>query len=129
MPVTPDKEMKALAEEELERSVWPLVTYRRADRLVRHGPAAPTIATEAADWDADLVVVGSQGRGWVDRVLIGSVTEKLLNHLPPSLLVVPVSSAVATLPPPRSKSKSRGRASNKRNAKEEPNESLRAHAY
>jgi universal stress protein family protein len=35
------------------------------------------------------VVVGSHGKGWVERLLIGSVTERLLNQLPSSLLVVP----------------------------------------
>ena len=30
------------------------------------------------------------GKGWVDRLLIGSVTEDLLNNLPCAVLVVPV---------------------------------------
>jgi hypothetical protein len=34
--------------------------------------------------------VGSHGKGWVDRALLGTVTERLLNQLPVSLLVVPV---------------------------------------
>jgi hypothetical protein len=34
------------------------------------------------------VVVGSHGKGWVDRVLIGSTTERLLATLPAGLLVV-----------------------------------------
>ena len=45
---------------------------------------------EAARWEADLVVVGSHGGGWAHRMLIGSSTERLLNLLPASLLVVPV---------------------------------------
>lgn len=43
----------------------------------------------ASEWPADVVVVGSHGKGWMDRFLIGSVTQRLLNHLPASLLVVP----------------------------------------
>jgi len=74
----------------LEREIWPLVTYPAADKAVRTGFAAETIAREASEWDADLVVVGSHGKGWVDRLLIGSVTEQLLSHLPTSLLIVPV---------------------------------------
>jgi len=35
------------------------------------------------------VVVGSHGKGWVDRLLLGSTTERLLDQLPASLLVVP----------------------------------------
>jgi len=61
------------------------------DRVIKSGPAAETIAAEAAAFDADLVVLGSHGKGWVDRLLVGSVTEDLVSVLPTSLVVVPVS--------------------------------------
>lgn len=60
------------------------------DRVMRRGVADETIAAEAADWEADLVVMGSHGKGWVDRLLVGSVTERLLARRPTSILVVPV---------------------------------------
>ncbi len=60
------------------------------DQVVRHGVAVDAIAEEAASWEPDLIVVGSHGRGWVERLLIGSTTERLLNLLPASLLVVPI---------------------------------------
>src|SRR5207244_9160649 len=47
---------------------------------------------------ADLLVMGSHGKGWATRVLVGSVTERLLNHLPTSLVVVPVVAAEAVEP-------------------------------
>jgi hypothetical protein len=47
------------------------------------------IVEMARTWEADVIVVGSHGHNWVDRLLIGSVTEQLLNELPASLLVVP----------------------------------------
>jgi nucleotide-binding universal stress UspA family protein len=53
---------------------------------------------EAAAWRADVVVVGSHGKGWVDRLLIGSVTEDLLNNLPCAVLVVPVPKPERTEP-------------------------------
>lgn len=65
------------------------------DRLIRRGRADETIAEAAAAWDADLVVVGSHGRGWLNRMLIGSTTERLLNRLPASLLVVPINKPAA----------------------------------
>ena len=61
-----------------------------ADRVNREGPADEGIAEEAVAWEADVTVVGSHGKGWVDRMLIGSTTERLLNRLPTSLLVVPI---------------------------------------
>ena len=60
------------------------------DRIVRPGTAVEAIATEAVAWSAGLVVVGSHGRNWLDRLVIGSTTERLLNLLPVSLLVVPI---------------------------------------
>jgi nucleotide-binding universal stress UspA family protein len=67
--------------------------------MVRRGHAAEVIAAASEEWSADLVVMASHGRGWVDRVLIGSVTEKLLNRLPTSVLVVPMTKAPARSTP------------------------------
>ncbi len=67
-----------------------------ANRVVRRGHADEEIAEEAASWRADLIVIGSHGRGWVDRALIGSTTERLLNRLPASLLVVPINRPAAS---------------------------------
>lgn len=74
----------------LESEVWPLATLDRSEHVVRYAAAQPAIEIEAATWRADLVVVGSHGHGRKDHVLLGSVTEALLNDLPASLLVVPV---------------------------------------
>lgn len=59
------------------------------DRVMRRGPAADAVAEEAARWSADIVVVGSHGKGWIQRMLVGSATERLMAQLPASLLVVP----------------------------------------
>jgi nucleotide-binding universal stress UspA family protein len=80
----------ASLEDQLKRRVWPLVRSPQVEKVIRYGMPVDTILGEAGGWPADLVVVGSHGKGWVDRVLIGSVTERLLNQLPMSLLVVPV---------------------------------------
>jgi nucleotide-binding universal stress UspA family protein len=79
-----------LLEEQLRRDVWSRVRYPGAETVVRHGTTLDTLLREATEWQADLLVVGSHGKNWAERVLIGSVTERLLNHLPTSLLVVPV---------------------------------------
>jgi nucleotide-binding universal stress UspA family protein len=97
IPSTDPTEYYALAQESLERDVWPLVKTPHVEKLVRHGMVVDTLLREATDWRADVLVVGSHGKGWAQRVLLGSVTERLINHLPTSLLVAPVGVARAAL--------------------------------
>lgn len=42
----------------------------------------------AEEWSADLIVVGSHGRGFWGRMLLGSVSDSLVHHAPCSVLVV-----------------------------------------
>lgn len=42
----------------------------------------------AEEWQADLIVIGSHGRGFWNRMLLGSVTDALVHHAPCSVLVV-----------------------------------------
>jgi nucleotide-binding universal stress UspA family protein len=74
----------------IERDVWPMVPLVESGKVIREGVPFDTIVDEAAAWRADVIVVGSHGKKWVDRLLIGSVTEDLLNNLPCAVLVVPV---------------------------------------
>jgi len=76
--------------EAFERFVSPFRHIPGEHRIVRKGIPAETIAEESNAWQADVVVVGSHGKGWVDRILVGSTTERLITQLPTSILVVPV---------------------------------------
>ena len=78
----------------IERDVWPLIPVVEQARVIREGSPFETIVAEATAWQADIIVVGSHGKGWVDRLLIGSVTEHLLNNLPCAVFVVPVPAPV-----------------------------------
>src|SRR2546427_11707622 len=75
------------------RDIWPLIRAPGVDTLLRHGAALETVEREASEWRADLLGVGSHGKGSVKRMVVGSVTERLINHLPTSLLVVPAPAA------------------------------------
>jgi nucleotide-binding universal stress UspA family protein len=94
IPDTPlqynDDEVYRRSEEHLTQYVWPLIEYPGTTTGVRRGTAADTITAEVGDRHAELVVLGSHGKGWVDRMLIGSVTERVLSALPCSMLIVPV---------------------------------------
>lgn len=77
------------SEELFDRFVAPFKDVLKEDRVVRRGIAAEMIAGEAGAWHANVVVAGSHGKGWVDRILVGSTTERLVTELPTSILVVP----------------------------------------
>jgi nucleotide-binding universal stress UspA family protein len=57
-------------------------------RLCLSGPAAETLADLAESEHADLLVVGSKGRGAVSRVLIGSTTDRVVHISKKPVLVV-----------------------------------------
>ena len=46
------------------------------------------IADAAAQWNADLIVVGTHGRRGIERMLVGSVAENLVRLCTISLLLV-----------------------------------------
>ena len=97
LPVIPEvrqpvdaAEYYQLSEELLQREVWPLLGSSGGERLVRHGMPVETLLREVKEFGTDLLVVGSHGKRWATRMVIGSVTERLINHLPTSILVIPV---------------------------------------
>ncbi|MGD9589552.1 MAG: universal stress protein [Pyrinomonadaceae bacterium] len=55
---------------------------------VAMGVPGRTIVEIAEEWGADLIVVGSHGRGFWSRALMGSVSDAVVNHAPCSVLVV-----------------------------------------
>lgn len=59
-----------------------------ADVEVVFGEAAAAISAAADDVDADLIVVGSSHKGFLQRLLAGSVSEDLVREAPRPVLVV-----------------------------------------
>jgi nucleotide-binding universal stress UspA family protein len=55
---------------------------------VREGDPRHAILDVAAEWEADLIVLGSHGRKGLDRFLLGSVSESVVRHAPCSVEIV-----------------------------------------
>ncbi|HLN22161.1 MAG TPA: universal stress protein [Bacteroidales bacterium] len=58
--------------------------------VVGKGDFSDTILKTATDMEADVIVMGSHGRKWLDHILVGSVTEKVLHQTKIPLFIVPV---------------------------------------
>lgn len=56
------------------------------------------IVDAAREWPADLIVMGSNGRTGVDRVLLGSVAQSVVRHAPCSVDIVRLRASGAQRP-------------------------------
>lgn len=87
--------------EELNRFSTSLGIEGSAELAVREGGPAKEIVRLAEEISADLVVMGTHGRGGFDRLVIGSVTEKVLRTTrTPVLTVSPQTRSAAANPSP-----------------------------
>jgi nucleotide-binding universal stress UspA family protein len=58
------------------------------ETAVEEGDPRSKIIDQAAQWNAELIVLGSHGRRGVDYFLMGSVSEAVVRHAPCSVEVV-----------------------------------------
>lgn len=57
--------------------------------LVKGGDYSETILDTAKELHADIIVMGSHSRKWLENIVMGSVTEKVLHHTPIPLFIIP----------------------------------------
>ena len=69
-------EARVTAEKAVERIRFELPGWR-VESAAREGTPAWEIIDAASEWDADLIVVGSQGRSAIGRLLLGSVSKRI----------------------------------------------------
>lgn len=83
-----------LTEEELAEALRDvrdsLNLERAADVRIQPGAPARQILACAAALPADLIVIGTHGHGGFERLLLGSVTEKVVRQAPCPVLTVPL---------------------------------------
>jgi nucleotide-binding universal stress UspA family protein len=60
----------------------------QVETAVEVGDAKAVIVDAAAQWPADLIVLGSHGRKGLERFLMGSVSEAVARHAPCSVQIV-----------------------------------------
>jgi nucleotide-binding universal stress UspA family protein len=58
------------------------------ETMVRDGDPRSVIVDEAANWSADLIVLGSHGYTGIKRLLLGSVALYVVSHAPCSVEVI-----------------------------------------
>lgn len=57
--------------------------------IVKEGDFADSILETAKDLHADIIVMGSHSRKWLENIVMGSVTEKVLRHTSIPLFIIP----------------------------------------
>lgn len=57
-------------------------------QFLREGKPSREIVAAAHEWCADLIVLGTHGRSWVARVILGSTAEAVARHAPCPVIVV-----------------------------------------
>jgi nucleotide-binding universal stress UspA family protein len=57
--------------------------------IVGEGDFADTILSTAKKMHCDIIVIGSHSRRWLEEIIMGSVTEKVLHHTPVPLFIIP----------------------------------------
>jgi len=81
--------LREKGEEQLQQFVK-TTTYDKVqpERIVQQGMAADCILAFAEDQKADLIVMGTHGRRGFDRLMLGSVTERVIRKAPCPVLAV-----------------------------------------
>lgn len=71
----------------------------RVVRRALRGEPAAEILKAAAEYPADLIVMGTHGRGGLSRLVLGSVAETVLRHAPCPVLTVRATARPAGVKP------------------------------
>ena len=82
------EELKKVSQQFLDKSKHHLGD-EAIQTLVKEGDFAEAILKAAENVHADIIVMGSHSRKWMEKIVMGSVTEKVLRHTPIPLFIIP----------------------------------------
>lgn len=86
----PDDDVYLRSQEMVETELRPYLNqHPEAEMVTRRGRSAGAIVLETRTWGADLIVASSHGKDWMDRLVIGSTSERLLHVLAAPTLILP----------------------------------------
>jgi len=72
------------------------------ETAVRNGNPSGEIVDYAREHDCDAIVMGTHGRGGIDRLLLGSVAERVVRAAPIPVVTVPISEGATEVEAPPS---------------------------
>jgi len=82
------EELMKVAQDYLDKSKQHL-RDRMIETVVRKGDFGETILKTATDLDVDIIVMGTHSRRGLEKILMGSVAEKVLHHSLIPLFIIP----------------------------------------
>jgi nucleotide-binding universal stress UspA family protein len=82
------EELKKASQHFLEKSKHHL-GGKTIQTLVKEGDCADSLIKTAEELHADIIVMGSHSQKWLENIIMGSVTEKVLHHTSIPLFIIP----------------------------------------
>ena len=83
-----EAEVAAAGEQVLEEAARAVAASGcSVERRLLRGRAGSAIVDEAAEWQPDVVIIGSRGHGAISSMLLGSVSAEVVDHAPCPVLV------------------------------------------
>ncbi len=84
-----NEDLRLMSKELLDESLKYFEGFEgKVKAIVRSGDAGREIIEEVEEGDYDLVVIGSRGLGAFSRLMVGSVSNKVLNHVAVDVWVI-----------------------------------------
>ncbi|MEO6547535.1 MAG: universal stress protein [Ferruginibacter sp.] len=90
--LTDDTEIKKSSQEFLDQSKKHLGD-EAITTMLGDGDCAEAILATATDLKADIIVMGTHSRTGLDKILVGSIAEKVLRHSTIPMLIIPANPA------------------------------------